>query len=93
MLAELKGYAPITSKGSYCLVFDTIIETMPVDTFSDRPWAPGDNARTAVWEYMKELKNGEAKGQDGELLKFEIDAAIENKLLLSVAPDGFLKRI
>lgn len=93
VLAELKGYAPMTSKDSYCLVFDTIIETMPPETFPDRPWAPGDNARTAVWEYMKQIEAKETLAEDGGKLNFVIDKSVENKLLLSVAPDGFLKRV
>jgi len=51
VLAELQAYAPLTSVGSYCVVFDTIVEDMPADMFPDRPWGPGDNPKTAVWEY------------------------------------------
>jgi len=80
VLAELNAYAPLASKGSYCIVFDTIIEDLPKDGFSNRPWGVGDNPKTAVWEYLK--SNG----------SFEIDKDIENKLLITVAPDGFLKR-
>lgn len=92
VLAELRAYAPLVSKGSYCLAFDTIIETMPPDTFPDRPWAPGDNARTAVWSYLKELEGGQTQAADGAPLMLSVDKSIEDKLLLSVAPDGFLRR-
>lgn len=81
VLAELKAYAPLTSVGSYCVVFDTIIEDLPKETFPDRPWGPGNNPKTAVWEYLK---------MHPEL---EIDKSIDHKLLISVVPDGFLKRI
>lgn len=81
VLAELDAYAPLTSVGSYCVVFDTIIENMPADMFPDRPWGPGDNPKTAVWQYLKEHN------------EFEIDKNIHNKLLITVAPDGYLKRI
>jgi cephalosporin hydroxylase len=81
VLAELKAYANLTSVGSYCCVFDTVIEDMPEDSFPDRPWGKGDNAKTAVWEYLKENDD------------FEIDKKIENKLLITVAPDGYLKRV
>lgn len=81
VLAELEAYAPLTSVGSYCVVFDTIIEDMPADFFPDRPWGPGNNAKTAVWEYLKTHK------------EFEIDRAIQDKLLITVAPDGYLKRV
>ncbi len=79
--AELELYAPLTSVGSYCVVFDTVIEDLPVEMFPNRPWGPGDNPKTAVWDYLKTHP------------EFEIDKMIDNKLLISVAPDGYLKRI
>lgn len=81
VLAELEAYAPLTSVGSYCVVFDTIVEDMPKEMFPDRPWGPGDNPKTAVWEYLKNHS------------EFEIDNSIDHKLLISVAPDGYLKRV
>jgi cephalosporin hydroxylase len=79
--AELEAYAPLTSKGSYCVVFDTLIEDMPADEYPDRTWGPGDNPKTAVWDYLKTHS------------EFEIDKSIADKLLITVAHDGFLKRI
>ncbi len=81
VLAELQAYAPLTTVGSYCVVFDTIVEDLPGDMYPDRPWGPGNNPKTAVHEYLK--------GHP----EFAIDQSIFNKLLISVAPDGFLKRI
>ena len=81
VLAELEAYAPLTSVGSYCVVFDTIVEDMPADMFPDRPWGPGDNPKTAVREYLENHP------------EFEIDRDIQNKLLITVAPDGYLKRV
>lgn len=81
VLAELEAYAPLTTIGSYCVVFDTIIEDMPADLFPDRPWGPGNNPKTAVNEYL--ITHTE----------FEIDKSIEHKLLITVAPDGYLKRV
>lgn len=81
VLAELEAYAPLVSKDSYCVVFDTVIEDLPADMFGDRPWAPGDNPKTALHAYLKSHP------------EFEIDKSIDHKLLVSVAPDGFLKRI
>ena len=81
VLAELEAYAPLTSVGSYCVVFDTIVEDMPADMFPDRPWGPGDNPKTAVWKYLETHK------------EFEIDKSIQHKLLITVAPDGWLKRV
>ena len=81
VLAELNAYAPLTTVGSYCVVFDTIIEDMPAEMFPDRPWGPGNNPKTAVWEYLKTRP------------EFEIDKQMVHKLLISVAPDGYLKRV
>ena len=81
VLEELKAYAPLTSVGSYCVVFDSIVEDLPADMFADRPWGPGNNPKTAIWEFLKSHP------------EFEIDKAIDNKLLISVAPHGYLKRI
>lgn len=93
VLAELEAYAPLTSQGSYCVVFDTIIEDLPENSFSNRPWGQGDNPKTAVWEYLSRLKNEGRRAIDGTQLVFEIDKTIEHKLLITVAPDGYLKRI
>ena len=81
VLAELQAYAPLTSVGSYCVVFDTAIEECPIEMFPDRAWGPGDNPKTAVREFLKSHA------------EFEIDKSIENKLLLTVAPDGYLKHL
>lgn len=81
VLAELRLYAPLVSQGSYCVVMDTVVEDMPADAFPDRPWGPGDNPKTAVWAYLEE--NGD----------FEVDQQMNDKLLISVAPDGYLRRV
>ena len=81
VFAELEAYAPLVSVGSYCVVFDTIVEDMPAELFPDRPWGPGDNPKTAVWEFLTTHP------------EFEIDKSMVHKLLLSVAPDGYLKRV
>jgi cephalosporin hydroxylase len=78
---ELKLYAPLTTIGSYCVVFDTVVEDMPASMEWNRPWGVGNNPKTAVFEYLKENDN------------FSIDKSIDHKLLISVAPDGYLKRV
>jgi cephalosporin hydroxylase len=80
VLEELKAYAPLVTKGSYCVVFDTIVEDLPKEMFPDRPWGPGNNPKTAVFEFLTSHS------------EFEIDKSIDHKLLISVAPDGFLFR-
>lgn len=79
--AELEAYAPLVTGGSYCVVFDTVVEDLPPEMFPDRTWGPGDNPKTAVHEYLK--------GHP----EFVIDRSVQDKLMITVAPDGFLKRI
>ncbi len=81
VLAELEVYAPLTSVGSYCVVWDTGIEDLPENFCTDRPWGKGNNPRTAVYEYLKSTD------------RFEIDKTIEHKLLITAAVDGFLRKI
>ena len=81
VLAELNAYADLVTVGSYCIVFDTAIEDLAPGSFPDRPWDVGNNPKTAVHEWLRSHH------------QFEIDKAIDNKLLISVAPDGYLKRV
>ncbi len=93
VLAELEAYAPLVSTDSYCVVFDAIVEDASDYISSDRPWGKGNNPKTAVWEYLRRLKEEGRNGANGAPLHFEIDKMIENKLLITVAPDGYLKRV
>ena len=79
VLRELQLYSPLVKAGGYLIVFDTIIEEMPEGSFPDRPWDVGNNPATAVRAFLK--------GND----RFEVDQDIEKKLLISVAPGGYLK--
>lgn len=81
VLKELNAYAQLVSKGSYCIVYDTIVEDMPKNSFPKRPWDVGNNPKTAVKTFLKTNKN------------FKIDKNIQNKLLITVAPDGYLQKI
>ena len=81
VFAELEAYTPLVSLGSYCVVFDTIIEELPPGTFRGRPWGPGNNPKTAVQEFLKAHP------------EFQIDRHINHKLLISVAPDGYLRKV
>ena len=78
---ELELYGRLVGKDSYLVVFDTIIEDLPEDFFPDRPWGKGNNPRTAVWDFLKTTD------------RFIVDKDIQNKLLITVAPDGYLKCI
>ena len=81
VLQELKLYAPLTSLNSYCLVFDTAIEDLPKNHFPDRPWGHDNNPKTAVREFLSSNK------------EFIIDRSFQEKLMITVAPEGFLKKV
>jgi cephalosporin hydroxylase len=81
VLAELNAYAHLASVGSYCVVFDTIIDDLPKDAYPDRLWGPRNNPKTAAREFLKQHP------------EFEVDKEMDNKLQISVTPDGFLKRV
>jgi cephalosporin hydroxylase len=76
---ELELYSPLVTKDSYLVVFDTAVEDMPDNFFPDRPWKKGNNPKTAVWEFLKTTD------------RFVVDKETENKLLITVAPDGYLR--
>lgn len=79
VLDELQLYSPLVRAGSYIVVYDTVIEDMPARFSDNRAWGPGNSPKTAVHAFL-------AKSD-----RFKIDREIENKLLLTVCPDGFLQ--
>ncbi len=81
VLEELRAYSHLVTRDSYLVVFDTIIEDMPENYFSDRPWDKGNNPKTAVHEFLKTNA------------RFSIDKDIHSKILITVAPDGYLRCI
>jgi cephalosporin hydroxylase len=82
VLAELRAYAPLVCEGGYCVVMDTVLEDMPASLVAeDRPWSVGNSPKTAVHQYLKETTD------------FVIDKDLEAKLLITVAPDGYLRRV
>jgi len=76
---ELALYSPLITRDSYLVVCDTVIEDVPDDPIRDRPWGKGNNPKTAVWEFLKTTD------------RFEIDQEYNDKLLITVAPDGYLR--
>ena len=78
---ELELYAPFVSINSYIVVFDTWVEDVTENYYPDRPWDKGNNPKTAVWDFIKTNTD------------FIIDKSIEHKLSITLAPDGYLKRI
>jgi cephalosporin hydroxylase len=80
VLAELRAYAPMVSVGSYAVVFDTVIEDLPSEAIGVRPWGRGNNPRTAVRAFLRDCGD------------FVIDDAIADKLQITVARGGYLRR-
>jgi cephalosporin hydroxylase len=81
VLQELRLYSPLVGKGQYLVCGDTIVQDIPAQEHRQRPWGPGNNPKTAVEAFLKEND------------RFEVDLEIENKLLLTCNPGGFLKCI
>lgn len=81
VLAELDAYAPLVTKGSYCIAFDTVIERLPGEFFNDRDWTPTKNPATAVRQWIKSHPG------------FVVDSKVDHKISISVAPGGYLQRI
>ena len=81
VLGELDAYAPLVSSSSYCVVFDTFVEDMPPQFFADRPWDVGNNPKTATRQWLKQHA------------EFSVDHDMESRLMVTVAPQGFLKRV
>ncbi len=80
--AELELYAPMVSVGSYLVLPDTFIEYFPKGYYADdRPWDVGNNPMTALREFMK--------GND----RFEVDRGLNDKLMITEAFDGYLRRV
>ncbi len=84
---ELLAYAPLVSVGSYCVVFDTGIEDVPVEDIGEREWGPGNSPKTAVDNFLKYQKESSA------LYEFQIDEYFPNRSIITSARGGFLKRI
>jgi len=93
VLAELELYAPLVSADSYCIVFDTVIEHLPDGLFANRPWSRGNSPLTAVQRFLAKLESEIIRAADGKRLRFEVDSRIDAKLLISVAPGGYLRRV
>jgi len=79
VLGELRAYSPLVKKGGYLVVFDTVVENMPDEFFQDRPWRRGNSPMSAVTAFLAENR------------RFEIDKAFDERLLITVAPNGFLR--
>jgi len=81
VLNELRAYAPFIGKGQYLICGDTVVEYIPEQVHRDRPWGPGNNPATAVKQFLSETD------------RFQVDEKIDQKLLLSCHPGGYLQAV
>lgn len=79
VLEELRMYSPLVGKGSYLVVFDTLLEHLPPAFSAGRPWGPGNGPLSAIREFLAENR------------RFVVDDDLDAKLQITVAPGGFLR--
>jgi cephalosporin hydroxylase len=79
VLEELRLYSKLVKSGGYLIVFDTVVADMPDELCADRPWDSRRNPKTAVREFLQTCD------------RFEVDRSIEDKLMITVAPEGYLR--
>jgi cephalosporin hydroxylase len=77
---ELELYGALVTPGSYVVVLDTIMEDLPAQMFAGKPYGKGNNPGTAVRAFLE---------RDD---RFEVDHQFEDRVLLTLAPGGFLRR-
>lgn len=77
---ELDVLGPLVTPGSYVVVLDTVMEDLPAEMFAGKPYGKGNNPGTAVRAFL---------ARDD---RFEADHAFEDRVLLTLAPGGFLRR-
>lgn len=82
VLSELRTYGPLVTEGHYLVVADTLLgrqDMSQAPTKRSKVWYPGDEPYAALKAYM------------GETDRFEIDEALNGKLVLSSSPGGYLR--
>jgi cephalosporin hydroxylase len=79
VLKELQLYSSFVGKDHYIICGDTIVEYIPSQLHRPRPWGPGNNPATAVKKFLSETN------------RFEVDLKIDQRLLFSCHPGGYLR--
>jgi cephalosporin hydroxylase len=80
VLCELNSLAPLLPIGSIVIVADTIVEEMPENYYTNRPWGRGDNPYSATQRFLQINRN------------FEMDLRWSRRSLLGECRDGVLMR-
>jgi cephalosporin hydroxylase len=81
VLAELRAYAPLVREGGPLVVFGTSVAEIDPAIDLKREWDQHRNPRSALDEFMREND------------RFEVDGDINDKLLITDAPGGYLRCI
>lgn len=79
VLREMELYGPLVTAGSYLVIYDTLVE-FEDKPHTDRPWGKGNSPYTAVQKFLRTHK------------EFTVDEAIEQKIVITSCPDGWLRR-
>ncbi len=79
VLEELRLYSPLVRPGYYLVCADTVVEHLPKPDYRTREWGPGNSPQTALNQFLTETD------------RFEIDAGLSNKLLITCNPGGYLR--
>lgn len=79
VLREMELYGPLVSVHSYLVVYDTLVE-FEDKPHTDRPWGKGNSPYTAVQEFLRTHD------------EFTVDETIEQKIVITSCPGGWLRR-
>jgi cephalosporin hydroxylase len=78
---ELDLYARFVTPGSYLIVYGTSVADLPADLALDRPWGPERNPGSALADWLPHHP------------EFAVARDIDDRLVLSDAPGGYLRRL
>lgn len=81
VLAELRAYAPLVTKGCYLVVADTLLghlDETQAPTNRSQMLSKGDEPLAALHDYLAETD------------RFEVDPVINGKLVMSSSPGGYV---
>lgn len=84
VLAELRTYGPLVTKGCYLVVADTLVgyvDEANAPRKRSKVWFKGNEPLSALNDYLKETD------------RFEVDPVINGKLVISSSPGGYLRCI
>ena len=81
VLSELRVFSSFVTSGQFLIVGDTSVKDLADDTDRVRPWSSTQNPRSALEEFLTESS------------EFVRDDQVNNKLLTSFHPGGYLRKV